>query len=245
MKTQPLEGAPSTRIEENAASEHGSVVSYPTRCPQWGRAKFRGNCDGRLFLSLVQRYRPRRVADPMLGSGTTRDVIASWNLQRAEADRIDYWGSDLSEGFNLEEQDLPGAFDLVWVHPPYWNTIQFSNDRRDLSTEPDYSTFIRRLEQCLSACVRSLAPAGRLAVLVGDVRRRGLYYPIIRDVLNMEPRLGQLRSVIVKVQHNCTSDGRSYRLEDARIQHEYCIVFKRAQAGRMGTSRGRVEGRRA
>jgi hypothetical protein len=56
-----------------------SVVSYPTRCSLWGDARYRGNCDGRLFKNLVLRYRAKRVADPMLGSGTTRDVVAGLN----------------------------------------------------------------------------------------------------------------------------------------------------------------------
>jgi hypothetical protein len=39
-------------------------------------------------------------------------------------------------------------------------------------------------------------------VLVGDVRRRGTYTPIMRDVLNMEAHLGVLRSIIIKAQHH-------------------------------------------
>jgi hypothetical protein len=65
-----------------------------------------------------------------------------------------------------------------------------------------------------------------LAVLIGDVRRSGQYTPIIRDVLNFPH--GQIRSVIIKVQHNCTSDRRQYgKLEDPPIKHEYCVVFKK------------------
>ena len=52
-----------------------SVVSYPNRCSLWGDSRYRGNCDGRLFKNLVLRYHARKVADPMAGSGTTRDVI--------------------------------------------------------------------------------------------------------------------------------------------------------------------------
>lgn len=228
MKTQHRRPTSTSVTDDHPpAWEHGSVVSYPKRCSLWGDARFRGNCDGGLFLSLVRRYKPLRVADPMLGSGTTRDVIEWLNEKESTGRRIAFWGSDLSAGFDLEHEDLPGPFDLVWVHPPYWNIIRYSKDPRDLSAEPDYSTFVHRLERCLTRCSNALATGGRLAVLVGDVRRRGLYYPIIRDVLNMEPNLGQLRSSIVKVQHNCTSDTRRYRLEDAPIRHEHCLVFKR------------------
>jgi len=226
MTTPKLERAATTTDNKPSAWEHGSVVSYPDRCRLWGDGRFRGNCDGRLFLNLVRLYRPRSVADPMLGSGTTRDVIDWLNRTSPDSPPIAFWGSDLHAGFDVEHDDLPGQFDLVWLHPPYWNIIRYSDDPRDLSAEPDYSTFVRRLERSLARCAAALTPGGRLAVLVGDVRRQGLYYPIIRDVLNMEPRLGQLRSILIKVQHHCTSDVRRYRLEDAPIRHENCLVFK-------------------
>lgn len=77
-------------------------------------------------------------------------------------------------------------------------------------------------------CYSALTPGGRLAVLVGDVRRRGSYKPIVRDVMNMESELGQLRSVIIKAQHDCRSDRIRYaHMEDVPIQHEYCVVFRR------------------
>ena len=85
-----------------------SVVSYPDRCRRWGDGGYRGNCDKRLFLSLILRYKPRSVADPMMGSGTTRDVTA--DLARVTQDPIEYWGGDLRTGFDLEAQPIPGRF---------------------------------------------------------------------------------------------------------------------------------------
>ncbi len=206
-----------------------SVVSYPTRCAAWGDARYRGNCDGRLFPSLLQRYRPRRVADPMLGSGTTRDVVAGLNQHAAAA--IEFWGGDLRQGFNLWTQDLPGEFDFIWIHPPYWNIIRYSNLGEDLSNIDDYCAFRQALRICLQRCYAGLVPGGRLAVLVGDVRRRGQYVPIVRDVMNWEGELGDLRAVLIKTQHNCQSDSVQYaRMEDPKIQHEYCVIFKKPLA---------------
>jgi hypothetical protein len=56
-----------------------SVVSYPQRNNRWGDAKYRGNCDGTLFRDLVLHYGAKRIADPMCGSGTTRDVVRDLN----------------------------------------------------------------------------------------------------------------------------------------------------------------------
>ena len=42
---------------------------------------------------------------------------------------------------------------------------------------------------------------------------------------------GEIRSVIIKVQHNCMSDRKRYgKLEDVPIRHEYCVVFKKVES---------------
>ncbi|TWT44354.1 hypothetical protein RAS1_07680 [Phycisphaerae bacterium RAS1] len=207
----------------------GSIVSYPTRSPLWGDARYRGNCDGRLILDLIVRYRPRSVADPMEGSGTSRDVVKWLNEQHAM--NIGYWGGDLRKGFNLLKDDIPGKFDLVWIHPPYWNIIRYGEHEDDLSSLADYGLFRDALRLCLVRCYLAVRPGGRLAVLVGDVRRHGRYIPIVRDVLSLEGEIGQLRSVIIKAQHNCHSDSVSYSaMEDPLIRHEFCVVFKRVSS---------------
>jgi hypothetical protein len=204
-----------------------SIVSYPTRCRLWGNARFRGNCDGRLFKNLVLRYGATRVADPMMGSGTTRDVVDGLNSTGRY--RIHYWGADLRSGFDLRSDSLPRPFDFIWLHPPYWNIIRYSDgDPRDLSNCSTYEQYCGVLRQCLRRCYEAVSPGGRLAILVGDVRRKGVYIPIVRDVLALEGELGQLRSVIIKAQHNCSSNAKAYgRMEDVPIQHEYCVVFKK------------------
>jgi hypothetical protein len=201
-----------------------SVVSYPARCSLWGDSRYRGNCDGRLFKNLVLRYRAKRVADPMLGSGTTRDVVAG--LNRYKRAGISYWGGDLRDGFDLTRQDLPGRFDFVWIHPPYWNIVRYGSGEGDLSACEGYEAFRSLLTDCLKRCYDALTPGGRLAVLIGDARRAGRYTAIIKDVLNFP--FGEIRSIIIKVQHNCTSDRKHYgKLEDPPIRHEYCVVFRK------------------
>ena len=213
-----------------------SVVSYPNRCSLWGDSRYRGNCDGRLFKNLILRYRAKRVGDPMQGSGTTRDVVAG--LNRFKRAGIEFWGSDLRDGFDLTRQVLPGRFDFLWIHPPYWNIVEYRSGAGDLSGCDSYEEFRRLLVLCLKRCYDALEPGGRLAVLIGDVRRRGNYAAIIKDVLNFPH--GQIRSVIIKVQHNCMSDRKRYgKLEDPPIKHEYCVVFKKVdEAGGGALSRG-------
>ena len=223
--TKPLEKPPTDQPDDRPGPMT-SLVSYPQRCNLWGDAGYRGNCDGTLFKDLVLRYAPRNVADPMMGSGTTRDVIAWLNRSRSPA--IAYWGGDLRTGFNLLRQDLPDAFDFIWLHPPYWNIVRYSDHPDDLSNEEDFDYFRHRLRLCLGRCGDALVPGGRLAVLVADVRRSGRYFPLGVHMTQLVPRFLELRSIIIKAQHNCRSDARTYgRMEDVPIKHEYCLVFKR------------------
>ena len=60
----------------------------------------------------------KKIVDPMQGSGTTRDVVKGLNHYKKKS--ITFWGSDLSTGFDLTKQDIPGWFDFAWIHPPYW-----------------------------------------------------------------------------------------------------------------------------
>lgn len=203
-----------------------SLVSYPKRCQLWGSSSYRGNCDGTLFKDLVLRYGARRIADPMRGSRTTEHVVAGLNRYCSQS--ISYWGGDLREGFNLLRQDLPGLFDFIWAHPPYWTIVRYGDHPDDLSNIADYRTFLVALKLCLNRCYAALVPGGRLAVLVGDIRRQGTYTPLGRDVMCMAGTLGDLVSVIIKTQHNCQSDAKAYgRMTEVPIKHEYCIVFQR------------------
>jgi hypothetical protein len=204
-----------------------SVVSCPNRCQLWGDSRYRGNCDGRLIKNLILRYGAKRVADPMEGSGTSRDVVEGLNKYKNRG--ISYWGGDLREGFDLAKQGLPGRFDFVWIHPPYWNIVQYRSGSNDLSNCESYERFREMLMVCLKRCYQALDAGGRLAVLIGDVRRAGSYTPIVKDVLNFP--FGEIRSIIIKVQHNCTSDRKRYgKMEDVPIRHEYCVVFKKVVA---------------
>lgn len=204
-----------------------SVISTPQRNNRWGDPRYRGNCDGTLFRELLLRYRPGRVLDPMMGSGTTRDVVR--DLVAAGWTDLHFTGADLRTGSDIFAKWHAEPFDFVWVHPPYWDIIRYSQDPDDLSNCDSWDEFRVSLSLSLQRCHEWLAPGGRLAVLVGDVRKRGRYYPIIREVLNLDGKVGELRSVIVKLQHNCQSDAKTYsRMEDVRIAHEYCAVFKRA-----------------
>ena len=60
-------------------------------------------------------------------------------------------------------------------------------------------------------------------VLVGDMKRRGKLYSMIRELICP----GTMENIIIKAQHNCWSDHQSYSGNFVPIIHEYLLVTRK------------------
>lgn len=201
-----------------------TIFTSPTREAgiMGGNAAWRGNHPPTLSREVFEWLKPRMVADPMCGSGTTGDVAKQMG--------IPCWTGDLHSGFNLLSDEIPTPADLVWVHPPYFDMVIYSGQvwgknahPDDLSRCPDYETFIRRLDQAHYNAYQALQPGGHLTVLVGDLKRKGLLYPIQRDMR----WYGEPVQVVIKLQHNVQSSGKTYTGNFVSILHEYLVVTRK------------------
>lgn len=216
-------------VQKTNGSGSGSVLSFPDRGP-WGDAKWRGNASGYVILPLVRHLAPRSVVDPMMGSGTF--------VQAAEEAGVpEVYGLDLHQGFDAVRMSLVEALgkrvDLVVTHPPYWDIIRYSGgvwgdrpDPRDLSHVEDWDEFVDLLHAATLNMREATQPGGHYALLVGDIRKEGRYYSMQAELIARLPR-AELRAVLIKVQHNVSSESRTYRLRYPRIQHEYLLVWER------------------
>ena len=204
-----------------------SVVSYLDRGP-WGDSSYRGNCSGHLVKDLILRFGCQSVFDPSEGGGTVRDVVTGINQYLKKG--IEYEGRDLRQGWNLMTSPLPDKqYDLVWYHPPYWDIIRYSENRYDLSNAHTHDEFEAMLNLCVERLSQVVKHGGIMAVLIGDKRKSGQYYPLFRTLL-MNDKIGQLKAIIVKIQHNCTSDRMVYEQSNPfliPIKHEYCLIFQK------------------
>jgi len=204
-----------------------SVVSYPDRGP-WGDPEYRGNCSGHLVKDLILRFNCQSVFDPAEGSETVRDVVSGINkyLRRD----INYEGRDLNKGWDILTNPLPEKqFDLVWYHPPYWDIIRYSDNPKDLSKCRTLEDFEFKLNQSVERLYKALRPGGLLVILIGDKRKEGTYYALFKTLL-LNKNIGELKAIIIKVQHNCSSDRTAYNSRNAfliPIKHEYCLVFQK------------------
>ena len=216
-----------------------SIVSYPER-GNAGNNKYRGNTTGKIIRDLIEFFEPKRLFDPMCGSDTTGDVVKNF-------DEIDYTGLDLNPkygGFDALNDDIPHSSDFIFWHPPYWDIIKYSGkyDKKgnyikdwkkrgmwgkpksnDLSRIKDYEDFIKKINKIQAKLVSSLEKNGRIAILVGDIKKKGKLYSMQKDM----DWLGQPEQVVIKAQHNYKSAGKKYNGNFIPIVHEYLLIFKK------------------
>jgi hypothetical protein len=193
-----------------------SVVSYPQRGP-WGNNRYPGNCSGYLLIDLCATYRPTCVLDPMEGGGTSREVCADMG--------ITYTGFDLHSGTDSLRDPLGTGYDLIFWHPPYHDMKVYSDDPRDLSRAGSLVAFMALLRASYWRFFELLVPGGRLALLMGDLRRNGRYEPLTLDVARLDRQ--HIESIIIKTQHNVSSNRTQYGGTFVPILHETVTIFRR------------------
>jgi len=68
------------RLKNKTGGPKRSLISYPYR-GFFGDDEFSGNASGWLLVDLILPYKPKKVFDPMEGSGTSRDVCRIMDIE--------------------------------------------------------------------------------------------------------------------------------------------------------------------
>ena len=233
MSTLPPSASARRQVTLPAAPTNASPVPWLTsihstinRGP-WGASSYRGNCDGYLIKDLLQFFGAGRVLDPMTGSGTCADVCrdlgipsTSFDVQRGQdaADPASYIG--------LEQHDF------VWLHPPYWRMVRYSEEPGCLPNATTLEDFLDRLAAVLRCCETILAPGGHIAVLIGGYHDRedgDRHIPLaaLTTARAIEEGFWPACTDIVRFQHGNTSSRRTYRSSFIPGLHDTCIVLRR------------------
>ncbi|MBB3267726.1 hypothetical protein FHW79_005391 [Azospirillum sp. OGB3] len=206
-----------------------SILSFPDR-GSWGKAAWRGNCSGYVYLDLFQRLRPKAFVDPMSGSGTSIEVAREMGIEA--------YGLDLHSGFNAVRHSILQAVgkpaDLVLSHPPYGSMIVYSGNvwgdaphPDDLSRCSSDDEFHEKMQLVLLNQRDATAPGGYYGTIIGDWRRRGMYTSYQAEMIARMPR-DELAAVLIKQQHNCQSDAKAYgRMALPFILHEYILLWQK------------------
>ena len=202
-----------------------SIVSYKDR-GNFGDSKYRGNCTGYIIKDLINNYyptsKPKKFVEIFSGGGTGKDVAKELNITNS-------LHLDLNNGWDALLDEIPTGSDFIFSHPPYWDIISYESQRNsysenDLSNQMPYEEFIQKLNIVNEKIYHSLLYGGRHAILIGDVRKQGKYYIIIKDM----DWFADLESHIIKIQYNCVSDNKVYSNTNfISIKHEHLLVFKK------------------
>lgn len=192
---------------------------------KYGDPEFRGNCSGQLIRDVLEYFAPQTCLDPMEGSGTCRDVCKKLG--------VEYDGFDLSDGIDALHQGNFSwcgiEFDFVWLHPPYWNMIKYNTESRCLSRSKSLDVYLEQLSSVIENCLSVLAENGHLAILIGDITRKGQCYQLPFEVWKIATEQFGLRLAvpeIIRLQHGATSTKRQYSHSFIPRLHDVLMIFE-------------------
>lgn len=207
-----------------------SIVSYPER-GEGGNNRYRGNCSPRLIEDLIKFFKPQEICDYMCGSGTTKDAANKCGIRSHLY--------DLHSGFDIMNCNIPERPEFIFWHPPYWDIIVYSDNmysasdvqnqygydpkQYDLSRIPDWKRFVEAMNYAMMKQFTALEKGGRMAVLMGDIKKRGKLYSMLSEII----KPGTLENIIIKAQHNCFSDNIRYSGSFIPILHEYVMIVRK------------------
>ena len=207
-----------------------SIVSYPER-GVGGNNQYRGNCSPKLIEDLVGFFKPTEICDYMCGSGTTKAAAENMGIRSHLY--------DLHSGFDIMNCEIKERPEFIFWHPPYWDIIKYSDvmykardveerygyDPRkfDLSRIQNWDQFVEAMNYAMMKQFTALEKGGRMAVLMGDIKKKGKLYSMISEII----KPGTLENIIIKTQHNCFSDNIQYNGKFIPILHEYVLIVRK------------------
>ena len=207
-----------------------SIVSYPER-GEGGNNRYRGNCSPKLIEDLIGFFKPTEICDYMCGSGTTKAAADKCGIQSKLY--------DLHSGFDIMNSEIKERPEFIFWHPPYWDIIKYSDVmykasdvqnrygydpcKLDLSRIPNWEQFVEAMNYAMMKQFSSLEKGGRMAVLMGDIKKRGKLYSMLAEII----KPGTLENIIIKAQHNCFSDNTQYSGSFIPILHEYVMIVRK------------------
>lgn len=191
----------------------------------YGDARYPGNCSGELIKDLLLYFKPKRVLDPMTGSGTCADVCRELGIECVSL--------DIREGDDACDYRTyigGGVFDFIWVHPPYWRMKKYTDYPRDLSNAPTLDDFLERYQEFIGHCSDVLSDKGHLAILMGDYEDRDAgYVPLVYHTqrLCFEAGFKQPCTQIIRFSHGASSSKKVYKSSFIPGLHDVCTIVQK------------------
>ena len=138
-----------------------------------------------------------------------------------------------SDCLNVCDDYKNEKFDLIFSCPPYYNLEKYESCKGQLTDIKNYDDFLTALMIRLLRSWALLKKGGFMCLVVGDFRRKGIYYPFHSDLIQMFDRCNDanLHDIIViqNIPFNIAAfyfGGTKKRKYTAK-SHEYLLVWEK------------------
>ena len=225
--------------------------SFPKR-GDWAThdAKYRGNWSPYIPRNIILRYSNEgdTILDQFVGGGTTmieakltgRNAIGiDINPSAVELSlrkcNFEYESSShilIKQGdaryLDLENESI----DLICTHPPYADIIKYSENIKGDLSHLKIKDFLTEIGKVANECYRVLKKGKFCAILMGDMRKKGMVQPLAFETMRIFELSGFVtKEIIIKEQHNCKATGfwktNSIKHNFLLLAHEYLFIFKK------------------
>lgn len=226
------------------------------------KAGYWGNFIPQIPNQLLRRFTKKGewALDPFLGSGTTlieckrlgrngvgvelnsKVAKSAESLIKKEKNPDDVKtkviNADSSKlDFKSEVKSLKiNSFQFALMHPPYWDIIKFSNNKKDLSNAESSEKFLNMFEDVAQNVYDVLDKKRYCAVVIGDKYESGEWIPLGFYTMQVMVKIGfKLKSTIVKNFDQTTAKRNQKELWRYRalaggfyiFKHEYIFLFQK------------------
>lgn len=221
---------------------------------------YHGNFIPQVPRQLIKRYTKKGdfVLDPFLGSGTTAFECESLKRGCIGIELNPELVSYVQEKIDTATKNIhcicgdstdPDIFQrvkklllkkkqigLVILHPPYFDILKFSNNKRDLSNQRTYQDFFKLFCKVIDNSIQLLENKRYLAIVIGDKYTKGEWIPLgFYSILAAQGRKLKLKSIIVKNMEGNRGKCAQHTIWRYRalasdyyiFKHEYILIFQK------------------
>ena len=137
--------------------------------------------------------------------------------------------TEILVGDSTDERTYYGLrnFQLLILHPPYWDIIKFSREKNDLSNASSLEDFLDKFKRAAALASNHLEKGRYLVLVIGDKYTNGEWIPLGFYTMKVVMDLGfKLKSIVVKnIEENRGKRGHRALWRYRALKHGY-YIFK-------------------
>lgn len=224
---------------------------------------YHGNFVPQIPNQLFKRYTKKGdwILDPFMGSGTSlieaqrlgrnsvgielQEEVAKEAYRRIISEKNDMCrgrvcvdDSRTSDIKTIMQKEGINKFQFVIYHPPYWDIIKFSSDKRDLSNTDSLNDFLDNFSQVIDNTSQYLEKNRYCAIVIGDKYANSEIVPLGFYCMNLFLQRGfKMKAILVKNFEDTKGKSNQKAIWRYRalasdfyiFKHEYIFVFKKVK----------------